>query len=209
MNFVTKTLFAAALFSSSVTFAQILKVQPGTEKIEGVALPASASTSEGQKLQFVGAGLRNKKVVMINVKVYIGSLFVTDNTKFKKSEPLKTITDAAPVAMQLHFLRDVDAEKVQTSFKDALEINKVDIKKPEVQKFLDAVKTGGEAKKGSTFTILGSKRSDGSEVIVYEDSNLKATTISGGAGFLQDIFSILFGTPSDDGVAKLKAEILK
>ena len=205
------TLFAIALLVSSVSFAQILKVQAGPEKMEGVALASSANTSDGQKLQFVGAGLRNKKVVMMNVRVYVGQLFVADTAKFKKNsaEALKSVSEASPVAVQLHFLRDVDAEKVQSSFKDALEANKVDLKKSEVIKFLDAVKTGGEAKKASTMTILGAKKSDGSEVITYEDSNLKATTVSGGPGFIQDIFSIWLGHPSDDGVAKLKESILK
>lgn len=209
MNFMTTVFLATALLGVSPALAQILKTQAGSEKIEGVALPASASTAEGQKLQFVGAGLRNKKVVMVNVRVYVGSFLIADTAKFKKADALKTVTEASPAAIQLHFLRDVDADKVQSSFKEALEANKVDLKKTEVQKFLDAVKNGGEAKKGSTLTILGSKRSDGSEVVVYEDSNLKATTVSGGAGFIQDIFSIWLGHPSDDGVAKLKSDILK
>lgn len=201
-------LFLGPLFSSS-SFAQVLMPQMGSKKIEGVTLPSSANTHDGQKLQFVGAGLRNKKVFMVNVRVYVGSLLVADVTKFKKSAPLLTLSEAAPAAVQLHFLRDVDADKVQSSFKEALEANKVDLQKPEVQKFLQAVKSGGEIKKGTLLTILGLKNSDGSEVIVYEDSNLKATTISGGVGFLQNIFSIWLGHPSDEGVAQLKSDILK
>lgn len=210
LNATLATIFSA-LFFSPMSFAQILKAPVGTEKLEGVALSPSATTGEGQTLSLVGAGLRNKKVVMVNVKVYVGALFVADLTKFKKdpAEAHKSVNEASPVAVQLHFLRDVDSEKVQSSFKDALESNKVDLKKPEVQKFLEAVKTGGAAKKGSRLTILGAKKGDGSEVITYEDSNLKATTVSGGPGFLQDIFSIWLGHPSDDGVAKLKSDILK
>ncbi|HEY8271624.1 MAG TPA: chalcone isomerase family protein, partial [Pseudobdellovibrionaceae bacterium] len=122
---------------------------------------------------------------------------------------LKSVSEAAPAMMQLHFLRDVEGEKVQTSFKEALEVNKVDLKKPELQKFLEAVRIGGEAKKGKSLSILGSKKSDGSEVITYENSNSKIIAISGGPGFIQDIFSIWLGQPSDDGIEKLKADILK
>lgn len=203
--------FVSAGFGLSQAQAQLLSAQTGTQKLEGVSLSSSLKTSDNQSLSFVGAGLRSKKVVMVNVKVYVGEFFVGDLTKFKKNptEALKSSTDASPVAIRMHFMRDVDADRVQSSFKDALEANKIDLKKTEIQKFLEAVKSGGEAKKGKTLTVLGVKKSDGSETIIYEDANLKATTIVGGAGFIQEIFAIWLGQPSDDGVAKLKADILK
>jgi hypothetical protein len=208
---MTKVLIISALLFSQVSFAQILKVQKGSEQLEGVTLATSASTAEGQKLSLVGAGLRTKKVIMVNVRVYVGEFFVGDLTKFKKNpnEALKSLSEASPVAIKLNFLRDVDAEKVQTSFKEALEANKIDINKPEVQKLLDAVKNSAPVKKGTSLTILGVKKGDGSEVLTYEDSNFKATTVSGGPGFLQEAFSIWLGNPSDDGVAGLKNAILK
>lgn len=107
------------------------------------------------------------------------------------------------------FQRDVDTEKIQSSFKEALLTNNVDLKKSEIQKFLEAVKNGGEVKEGKSLTILGTKKADGSETLAYEDSNLKITTIVGGAGFIRDIFSIWLGKASDAGIEKLKAEILK
>lgn len=203
-NIIIKILLLTGLltsFQNSTAFAQ--------SQLEGVTLSTTGLTKDGQKLQYVGAGLRNKKVILVNVRVYVGEFFIADTTKFQKTNPLKTVSESSPALIQLHFLRDVDAEKVQTSFKDALEANKVDLKKPEIQKFLDAVKTGGEAKSGKMLSIMGANKSDGSETIIYEDSSSKATTVSGGAGFIQDIFSIWLGTPSDDGVAKLKSEILK
>jgi chalcone isomerase-like protein len=192
------------MFLGPETFAQT-----GTPQIEGVTLSTNGVTKEGQKLQYIGAGLRNKKVIMVNVKVYVGELFVGDIAKFKKTDAAKTVSEASPALMQLHFLRDVDAEKVQSSFKEALETNKIDLKKPEIQKFLEAVKSGGEVKKGKMISVFGVKKGDGSETITYEDVNSKATTIAGGAGFLQEVFAIWLGHPADDGVAKLKSEILK
>jgi hypothetical protein len=196
---------------TSTTFAQSLKVQNGSEKLQNVPLATAATTADGAKLQFVGAGLRSKKVMMINVKVYVGQLFVADPAKFKKSpnEALKSAAEASPIAVQLHFLRDVEAGKVQSSFREALEANKIDFKKPEIQKLLDAVKNGGEAKEGKSLTILGAKHSDGTEQITYEDAAGKATTVSGPAGFIGEVFAIWLGVPSDDGVARLKAEMLK
>jgi len=209
MNFPTKFSFVlVAFFFSQSIFAQVLTEQKGSEQIHGVTLATTVTTNENTTLHLIGAGLRSKKVVFVNVKVYVAELFAADMAKFQKKEALKTAVDAAPLAIQLHFLRDVDAGKVQSSFKEALETNKVDLKKPEIQKFLDATKNG-EAKEGKTLTILATKKTDGSESVTYEDSNLKATTVSGGPGFIQDIFSIWLGHPSDDGIAQLKTELLK
>lgn len=213
MEFTLKMNSKMKLFALVGTMITLLTsgayAQSGTNQLEGVTLSTNGLTKDGQKLQYVGAGLRNKKVVMVNVRVYVGEFFVSDTAKFKKSDALKTVADASPALIQLHFLRDVDAEKVQSSFKEALEANKIDLKKPEIQKFLDAVKTGGEAKSGKMLSIYGAKKGDGSEVITYEDSNSKAITVSGGAGFIQEIFAIWLGTPADSGVAKLKEDILK
>jgi len=204
----TFAFLSAGSFSAS---AQTLNIQAGPEQIEKVPVAASATLGDGTKLQSVGAGLRSKKVVFVNVKVYVGQLFVADLTKFKKNpvDVLKSVSDAAPIAIRLHFLRDVEADKVQSSFRDALEANKVDLKKPEIEKFLSVVKNSGAAKEGKSLTILGTKSKDGSEGITYEDVNGKATSLSGPTGFIQEIFAIWLGSPSDDGITKLKTEILK
>lgn len=199
---MTFSALAAALFLTLSPFVQ-------AATLEGLTLSTAGVSKDGQKLQFVGAGLRSKKVLLMNVKVYVGEFFVADATKLNKTDAVKSLASAAPAMIQMHFLRDVDAAKVQDSFKEALEANKIDLKKSEIQKFLEAVKTGGEAKKGKSLSIFAFKKGDGSEVVTYEDSNSKATTIVGGAGFLQDIFSIWLGKPSDAGVAKLKEDLLK
>lgn len=200
-----------SLTLTSVSQAEILKTQAGKDAVEGVTVATSATTAQGAKLSFVGAGLRAKKVVMVNVNVYVAQLFVADMSKFKKTEAevLNSVTSAQPVALQMHFLRDVDAEKVQSSFKEALESNKIDLNKPEIQKFLEAVSKGGEAKKGRNLTLVGMKNADGAESVTYEDANMKAVTVDGPAGFIKEVFSIWLGNPSDSGVARLKASLLK
>lgn len=206
-------LSAIAFLCSSASSAQVLKLQPNPAadaKVESVPLAASATTDKGAKLAFVGAGLRAKKVVFVNVNVYVAEFFAAEPAKLKKSdaEILNSLLQAQPLALQMHFLREVDAGKVQSSFREALEANNVDLKKPEIQAFLNAVKNGGEAKKGKTLTLVGVKNADGSETVTYEDANLKAVPVNGTAGFMKDIFSIWFGTPSDDGVARLKKSLL-
>lgn len=180
--------------------------------LEKVTLSKSATAEldgASQSLQAVGAGLRAKKVVFVNVKVYVGELFVSSLESFKKADPLTSINDQKAVAIQLHFLRDVDSDNVQKSFKEALEANKVDLKDSSVQQFLESVVKGGEAKTGKALTILGFKHADGSESISYETTAGNVSQIKGSEGFVKNVFSIWLGKPSDDGVATLKKEILK
>ncbi|UYL08182.1 chalcone isomerase family protein [Bdellovibrio sp. SKB1291214] len=192
--------------------AALLKTEAHTSKLENVALSSTASTNidgEDVKLTHVGAGLRAKKVVFVNVKVYVGELFTSDPTKFKKSDALTSVKDQKAIAVQLHFLRDVDAENVQKSFKEALTANSVNIEDASIKQFLDAVNKGGEAKQGKSLTILGSRLKDGSEKISYETTSGTVTEVKGSAGLVEKVFSIWLGKPSDNGVADLKKSILK
>ncbi|WP_413587505.1 chalcone isomerase family protein [Bdellovibrio sp. HCB274] len=192
--------------------AALLKTEASTNKLESVTLSSSATTnSEGEeiKLSEVGAGLRAKKVFMVNVKVYVGELYVADTGKLNKADPMTSLKDQKAVAIQLHFMREVDADNVQKSFKDALKANSVNLDDAQIKQFLDAVSKGGEAEKGKALTILGTRLKDGNEKISYETTTGSVTEIKGPAGLIEKVFSIWLGKPSDDGVAQLKKSILK
>ncbi|QDK45400.1 hypothetical protein DOM22_09680 [Bdellovibrio sp. ZAP7] len=201
----------ASLLSFSAN-AALLKTESGTQKMEKIALSPSATANvdgEEVKLTEVGAGLRAKKVVFVNVKVYIGELYVADMAKFKKTDALASLKDQKAVAIQLHFLRAVDGENVQKSFKEALSANSVNLDDASLKQFLDAVSKGGEAKEGKALTILGSRMKDGSEKISYETTSGAVTEIKGSSGLIEKVFSIWLGKPADDGVAELKKSLLK
>lgn len=212
MKFILTALIS--LLMSLNSFAGLLTTEGSKEKVDKVSLPATATTSidgESIKLSALGAGLRSKKVVFVNVKVYVGQLLVSSPETFKKSEAeaLGSLKDQKAVAVQLHFLRDVDAENVQKSFKEALKANKIDIEDASVKQFLDVVNKGGEAKDGKALTILGLHSKDGSEVIKYENTSGNTSEIKGTTGFVEKIFSIWLGKPADEGVAHLKKSLLK
>ncbi|WP_347359369.1 chalcone isomerase family protein [Bdellovibrio sp.] len=194
--------------------AALLTPEGHGEKVEKVALSTAATSqieNEPVKLTSVGAGLRAKKVVFVNVKVYVGQLYVSNLETFKKTdaEALGSLKDQKAVAIQLHFLRDVDADNVQKSFKEALKANNVNLEDAAVKQFLDSVSKGGEAKDGKALTILGAKLKDGSESVFYETTAGNVSEIKGPAGFIEKVFAIWLGKPSDDGVASLKKSILK
>ncbi|WP_413578634.1 chalcone isomerase family protein [Bdellovibrio sp. HCB290] len=205
------TSLLSILFSFSAN-ATLLKTEASTNKLETVTLSSAATTNvEGAeiKLSEVGAGLRAKKVVLVNVKVYVGELYVADPAKLNKADPLSSMKDQQAVAIQLHFLREVDADNVQKSFKEALKTNSVSLDDSSVKQFLDAVSKGGEAEKGKALTILGTRLKDGAEKISYETTTGSITEIKGPAGLIEKVFSIWLGKPSDDGVAQLKKSMLK
>ena len=208
----TLTLVLTTLLLSMNASAALLTNEASSNKLEKVALSSAATYSlenENLKLSEVGAGLRAKKVVFVNIKVYVGELFVSDLSKFNKENPLLSLKDQKAVAIQLHFLRSVDAENVQKSFKEALKANDVNLEDSSVKQFLDAVVKGGESKEGKSLTIVGAKLKDGSEQISYETTTGSTTDIKGTTGLVEKVFSIWLGKPADDGVAHLKKSILK
>lgn len=212
MKLQTRILGALLLSFSMSANAALLEVASSGEKLEKVSLGKAGVVQVDEQpvpLSAVGAGLRAKKVVFVNVKVYVGQLFVSDIAKYKfsEAEALDSLQDQKAVAIQLHFLRDVDADNVQKSFKEALHANNVSTDSTEVKQFLEAVSKGGEAKEGKALTIVGSRLKDGSEAISYETTNGNITQIKGSTGFIKNIFSIWLGKPSDDGVAKLKKSL--
>ena len=212
MKCIIATLIPLMMVQSA--FAALLTPEGTGPSIEKIHLPSAATvTSEGEslKLASVGAGLRTKKVVFVNVKVYAGQLFVSDLATFKRSESdaLTSLQGQKAVAMQMHFLRDVDADNVQKSFKEALRANSVNTDEVSVKEFLEVVSKGGEAEEGKALTVLGAKMKDGSEMLSYETTSGQTSQIKGSAGLIEKIFSIWLGKSSDDGVAQLKKSILK
>ncbi|WII72075.1 hypothetical protein QJS83_16560 [Bdellovibrio sp. 22V] len=208
--FVVAPLLALTLHAE----ASLLKLEKGARSIEGVNISKSAEVtlgSEKSALGTVGGGLRWKKVLFSKVNVYVAQVLVSSPERFikKDKEALKSLEDSSITAIQMTFLRTVEADKVQTSFRDALSVNKVDLKNTTIKTFLDAVKNGGDAASGGSLTVLVQKHSDGSETLIYEDTAGKQTKIKGDRGLAHDIFAIWLGTPADDGVAALKNDLLR
>ncbi|MGE0634395.1 MAG: chalcone isomerase family protein [Pseudobdellovibrionaceae bacterium] len=195
-------------------FAGVLTLEKGPTAVENVNVAKSATigfNGKTETLENIGAGLRAKKVLGMSVKVYVGQLLISAPTKFSRDpkKALSSLDGSDVVAMQLTFLRDVEADKVQVSLRDALVANKVDLKKPEIKALLAAVVQGGEAKSGKALVFVTKKYADGSEVLVYEANGGKAVTIKGEKGFTQSVFSMWLGVPADEGTAALKERVVK
>ena len=209
MTLLSKSLIIGLAISIQAQ-AGLLELTAGSNKVEGVSVSSSAkmTTPTPATLTTFGAGLRAKKVVFVNVKVYVGEFFVADKASFKKDQALTSVAQQPAAAIRLHFLRDVDSANIEKSFIEALSANKVDAKDAAIAEFLAAVRGGGEAKENSSMTIAAQKVG-ADEFIHYESPSGKLSSIKGSAGFIQKIFSIWFGQPADSGIADLQSSILK
>lgn len=190
--------------------------------LTNVAMAALLSGSLGQKqidltvngektsLTLAGQGLRSKKVVFVNVEVYDAFLYLKDPTTFKRttSDALTSLDSQTHWVMALKFRRDVDGGKIQQSFKEAFDANKISTDTPAFKDFLQAVKSGGEVKKGQSLLITGLKKGT-EDVVMYENGEGKLTTVTGPTGFLHQVLSIWFGTMSEDKMTDLKNALLK
>lgn len=194
--------------------AALLKLEPGQKSNNGVTISkGGTATIDGKEheLTTVGSGLRSKKVLLASVKVYVAQLLVSSPNAFvrKDGEALKSLEDSQTVAIQLSFLRSVEAEKVKVSFRDAFDVNRVDINSPAIKALLAAVEKGGDATANGTLTFVTNKHSDGSETLVYEDTAGKQAVIKGDKGLTRDVLSMWLGNPADDGIANLKKSLLQ
>lgn len=202
-------------FLSQVASAGVLTLEAGSRTIENVNVAKSASltmpgASSVEKLDFIGAGLRQKKVLVANVKVYVAQVFLDNAGKFVRTEAgaVKSLSDMKAGAVHLTFLRAVDAETVQVSFRDALDANDVDLNNKGIKAFLAAVNEGADAKDGKSMNISLTKNESGVVTVVYETNGVEKT-ITGDDVLFKGVLSIWLGEPADKGLDVLRATILK
>lgn len=211
----TIILSLALCLSTTLAHANILQLTPGTETKAGVTISTGGiAMVKGvqHSLVTVGSGIRVKYLIgSIGTKVYVAQILVTDPNSYNKADGLKSVAAQSASALVLSFVTTVPANKVYSSFEDGLVTNNVDTSAQDVSAFLNAVNSAGEAANGKNLTLLFVKNADGSETLSYEHTNGNVVEITGPAGLAEKILSIWLGTPvdGDDGLAELKAELLK
>ncbi|MGZ5278313.1 MAG: chalcone isomerase family protein [Pseudobdellovibrionaceae bacterium] len=208
------TLAAVVAMTSSASAALLTTTKASGKSIEAVSVSQEATVAiDNQQIpvSIIGAGLRAKKVAIVNVKVYVGELLSSDASKFIRDEKsaLNSLDQSRTIAYRLSFVRTVDAPTVQSSFAEALKVNGVDVKETAIAQFLAAVAAGGDANSGKSLTIIAQKNSDKTESVYYEDSNGKVTKINGPAGFSKKVMVICLGKGADAGVDSLRTQIVK
>ena len=160
-------------------------------EIGGVSLPDSLMAGKS-KLVLNWAGLRKAMVI---VKVYAGGLYLQD----RSSDPGKIIGADEPMAIRMHFLRDVSNENLIDAWNEGFEKGTGGNVAP-IKKEIDAFNAffAEEAKEGDVYDVI---YVPGEGTAVYMKGALKGTIK--GLAFKRAVFAIWLGDePADSGLKK-------
>jgi hypothetical protein len=121
-----KLILFILLFSAVLIFSK---------EIEGIFFPDTIDV-DGKKLVLNGVGLRLKKVLLLNIKIYAGGLYLEQ----KEANPQKIMTEEKSKAIVMHFIySNVGKDKLTEAFIDGFDGNgaaEAKKLKPEIDKFL-------------------------------------------------------------------------
>lgn len=212
-----KTLFALVMAVSVGSQAALLSFEAGNQQLNGVVLNKTATINDAKgapttlKMDLLGAGLRSKTVLVVEAKVYTLQLFSDNKAGFvRDSSALASLAkNSTRVALKIDMLRTVSAGSLAGSFKEALEANGHTID-AELTKILSLFEKSAEATQGKSITLLMTKDTAANKTnLYYEDTKGALQSVVASNEVLSKILSIWLGTPVDDGLAKLKAALLK
>ncbi len=214
-------LIAAIALSTMVANAGSLALLKATgevkKTVENVSVNAGAVATllNGQSINLttLGAGLRSKKVLFINAKVYVGQL-LTDNAsqvKLDSSELLTQLNNNNANAFTMTFVRSVSADQLMTAFREGFNANNIDMNTPAIQGLLNAISVGGDINTNDVLVFLLTKNADGTETLSFQNQKGVVTSLAGGAdkSLASKILALWIGQGADSGVTELKKQILQ
>lgn len=209
-------IMALALTTSVFAQASLLTFEPGTAQIEGVTISKTATINKQDgtpstiKMDLLGAGLREKSVLVITAKVYVLELFSNNKAAFARNETAldSLVKNSTSVALKITMKRTVSASKLAVSFREALEANGYEID-AELTNLLGLVESSADGVSGKSISMLMTKSADAKTNIYYEDTDGQLKSFQGSEALMKKIGSIWLGKPADDGLASLKESLLK
>ena len=207
-----KTTLYALLFSSFSQAALVeftgapvrtLEVSGHKVPIYSEAVVRVGKSASPRKLKLTGAGVREKKILVVSANVYVLTSYTDSDPKVFAKNPSTTIQEGQTELLQMTLVRDLSADKIKDSFTDALEENQVPVdSKPIKALFSQLV---GDQKEGNVISIVSVKGEKGEETLTFDASG-KPFSVSGprlGA----DVWKIWFGKPADSGLEDLQKEL--
>lgn len=210
-----KMLFALVMTASVFAQAALLTFEDGSKALNGVNLKATATINDKDskptqlKMDILGAGLRTKAVLISEVKVYVAQLFSDNKAAFSRDSNTaltSLVQNSNRVALKLDMLRTVSASQLVTSFKEALSANNIPLD-AELTNALGLMEKSADAASGKSVTLLMTKDNNKTN-LYYEDAKGASVSMVGSAELMTKILSIWLGKPADDGLAKLKTQLL-
>lgn len=148
------------------------------------------TTVAGKELVLNGVGIR--KATFLKIKVYYGALYLSQKTKDSKT----FLGNSEPKQITMHFVRDVDAKDLKSTYKEAFEGANKETYKSMLSTFETFSNNFTDVKKGDRmiFTFLP----DGVTLTLAGKTSPK----SGDAAFSHAILNMWFINPLDEGLTK-------
>jgi hypothetical protein len=156
------------------------------------------------KLYLTGAGLREKKIALFHVNVYIAASYIDHAGGLPAGAPMDGIQKSKVNALQLTFLRNLSAEQVRGAFVESLKKNGSDVTSPAIQGILS--KLDSEMPKGSTLTLFGIEHAARQTLSIETPTG--AVVTGDGPNLATQFWRIWFGEPADGGLEDLKAMLV-
>ncbi|MBY0452761.1 MAG: chalcone isomerase family protein [Bdellovibrionaceae bacterium] len=196
--------------------ASLLSYTAGDKSNNGIVLNKTAALNDAAgkptalTMDLLGAGLRSKRVLIVDAKVYVAQLFSDNKAGFSRdgSALQSLVQNSTRVALKIDMLRTVSATDLSNSFKEALTANNVAID-AEMTTILGLFSQSADAASGKSLTVLMVKDAQNVKTnLYYEDAAGKTQSMVGSPAVMTKIMSIWLGTPADSGLEKLKASLI-
>lgn len=213
-----KLLFALALSTTlAAQAAPLLTYEAGNQQLNGVVLNKTATVNDANgaptsaKLDLLGAGLRAKKVLVAEVKVYTLQLFSDNKAAFSRDANAlpSLVQNSNRVALKIDMLRTISSSQLAGSMKEALVANGYAID-TELNSILALFEKSAEPTQGKSISLMLVKdASAGKTNLYFEDTKGTLQSVVTAPEVMTKILSIWLGVAVDDGMAKLKTSLLK
>lgn len=153
-------------------------------EIEKVNFPDQVERG-GQKLQLNGAGLRNKRKLGMQFRVYVAALYTVE----KSSDAKAVIGADSPKELRLHFLRAVDADTLREAWTEGYGKNCADTCATTADQLKAFNSAMADVRDGSTITMRFGK----DKVAVETDGKEKKSAEIAGADFHKNLLAVFIG----------------
>jgi hypothetical protein len=151
-------------------------------------------------LYLTGAGIRRKKVLIVTVPVYVLASYASDQG-VKTSDG---IFRSQAKALRLTLLRDVSADQLRDSFKEAMKVNGVAVENDSFWSQLFA-RLDSDVSAGEIITFASVTDDEGMDHLIVAG---RKTLTAKGVGLGNQFWRMWLGIPVDDGVAELKRSLV-
>lgn len=192
--------------SATSASAHILDLAPSGTTLGGAPVATSGRTSVGGRthsLPVMAKGLYKKRIFFASVTVYLTQVLTRGSVTIEgQSAPnaLEALAEEDIWAATLHFVRDVDAATINSTFREILQANANQSTQATVDSMLAVIGQLGDVVSGQSLHIVGERLPGGTEVVSIQNTTngrAHSTRFPAGDRSLRLALSLMFGAGPD------------